>query len=106
MSNVENVNFCYICDLAFETRKQFVKHNLTDENLNKATKEYEDEVEDPQSGVTDEILERVYNPDEDDYVLRPKDLRSSFANNTKNIIKIKTEAETKAKTKTIPDDNI
>ena len=61
-------------------------------------------MKDPQSGVTDEILERVYNPDGDDYVLRPKDLRSSFAINTKYIIKTKTE--TKAKTKTKPDDNI
>ena len=73
---------------------------------NKARKEYEDEVEDPQSGVTDEILERVFNPDEDDYVLRPKDRRSSFANNTKDIIKTKSETETKAKTKTKPDENI
>ena len=84
MSKVENVNFCYICDLAFETRKQFVKHNLSDEHLNRARKEYEYEVE-------DEILERLYNPDEDDYSLKPKD-------NAKDTIKTKTE--TKAKTKT------
>ena len=97
MSKVENVNFCYICDLAFETRKQFFKHNLSDEHLNRARMEYEDEVE-------DETRERVYNSDEDDYVLRPKDLRSSVANKTKDIIK--TETETKAKTKTDTDDNI
>ena len=30
MSKAENVNFCYICDLAIETRKQFVKHSLSD----------------------------------------------------------------------------
>ena len=64
MSKVENVNFCYICDLAFETRKHFVKHNLSDEHLNRARKEYEYEVE-------VETRERVYNSDEDDYVLRP-----------------------------------
>ena len=92
ISNVENVNFCYICDLAFETRKQFVRHNLSDEHLNRARKESEDEVE-------DETRERVFNSDEDDYVLRTKDLRSSFANITKDIIKTKTESETKAKTK-------
>ena len=46
MSKVEYVNFCYICDWAFETRKQFIKHNLIDEHLNRARKEYEDEVED------------------------------------------------------------
>ena len=83
--------------MAFETRKQFVQQNLSDEHLNRARKEYEYEVE-------DEILERVYKPDEDDCVLRPKDLRSSFASNTKDIIKTKTE--TKAKTKTDTDDNI
>ena len=99
MSKVENVNFCYICDLAFETRKQFVKHNLSDEPLNRARKEYEDELE-------DETREKVHNSDEDDYVLRPKDLRSSFANNTKDIFKTKTETETKAKSKTDTEDNI
>ena len=99
MSKVENVNFCYICDLAFETRKQIVKHNLSDEHLKRARKEYEDEVE-------YETRERVYNSDEDDYVLRPKDLRSSLAADTKDIIKTKTETETKAKTKTDTDDNI
>ena len=65
MSKVENLNFCYTCDLAFETRKQFVKHNLSDEHLNRARKENEYEVE-------DEILERMYNPDEDNYILKPK----------------------------------
>ena len=27
ISKAESVNFCSICDLAFETRKQFIKHN-------------------------------------------------------------------------------
>ena len=43
MSKVESVNFCSICDLAFETRRQFFKHNLSDEHLNSARKEMEDE---------------------------------------------------------------
>ena len=104
MSKIENVNFCYICDQAFETKKQFIKFNLSEEHLNRARKEYEDEVEDPQSGFTDEFFEKVYHLDEDDYVLKPKDLRSSytdlqssFANNTKDIIK--TKPTTKHKTK-------
>ena len=108
MSQVEYVNFCYFCDQAFETRKQFIKHNLSDEHLNRARKEYEDEVEDPQNGFTDEIFEKVYDSDQDDYVLKPKDLRSSytdlqssFANNTKDIIK--TKPTTKPKTKTEED---
>ena len=93
LSKVENVNFCYVSDLAFELRKQFIKHNLSDEQLNRARKEYEYEVE-------DEILEKVYNPDEDDYIIKPKDLRSSFANNTKDIIKTKTETKTKTDSET------
>ena len=32
MSKAENIKLCYIFDLAFETRKQFVKHNLTEEH--------------------------------------------------------------------------
>ena len=54
--------------------------------------------------MEDETREKVYSSDADDYGLRPKDLRSSFAYNTKDIIK--TETETKAKTKTDTDDNI
>ena len=99
MSKVENVRFCYTCDLAFKTRKQFFKHNLSDEHLNMARKEYEDEVE-------DETRERMYNSDEDDYVLRRKDLRSSFANNTKDIIKTKTETKAKNKTDSEPSVNL
>ena len=41
MSKVESVNLCSICDLAFETRKQFIKHNLSDEHLNSARKKLE-----------------------------------------------------------------
>ena len=77
--------------MAFETRKQFVKHNLSDGHLNRTRKEYEYEVKDPQSGFSDEFLERVYNQEEDDYILKPRD-------NTKDIIKTKTE--NKASTKT------
>ena len=65
MSKIENVNFCYICDWAFETRKQFVNHNLSDEHLNRARKEYEDEVE-------DETMARVYYSDQYEYFLTPK----------------------------------
>ena len=41
MCKVERVMFCSILDLAFETRKQFIKHNLSDEHLNNARKEME-----------------------------------------------------------------
>ena len=59
MSEVESLNFCYICDLAFEKRKQFIKLNLSDEHLKRARKEYEDEVE-------EETSERVYVVEGDD----------------------------------------
>ena len=75
MSKVESVNFCNICYLAFETKKQFIKHNLSDEHLKRARKEYEDEVE-------DEIRERVYDVEEDDYILKPKTITKD---NTKEI---------------------
>ena len=39
MSKVESVNICSICDLAFETRKIFIKHNFSEEHLNSARKE-------------------------------------------------------------------
>ena len=77
MSKVEHVNFCYICDLGFETRKQFAKNNLSDGHLNMARKEYEDE---------------VYNSDED---------------NTKDMVKherspiVKTELKLKLKLKQV-----
>ena len=49
-----NVNF-FLCDLTFETRKQLV-HNLGDEHSNRVRNS----------------MERVYDPDEDDYILVPK----------------------------------
>ena len=51
--------------MASEARKQYIKHNLGDEHLSKARKEYEDEVE-------DENKERVYDVEEDDKILKPK----------------------------------
>ena len=64
MSEVESLTFCYICDLAFETRKLFIKPDLSDEHFNRARKEHEDDVE-------DETMERVYDVEEDDYILKP-----------------------------------
>ena len=95
MSKVENVNFCYICDSAFDTRKQFNKQNLNDEHLNRARKEMEDEVEDEtmerlydsdeddnflthktktetKTESSDKTMKRVYDPDEDHHILKPK----------------------------------
>ena len=74
ISKVKSVNFCSICDMAFETRKQFIKHNLSDEHLNSARKEMEDET-----------MERVYDSEEEYYFLRPK-TKDKF--NTKILLKL------------------
>ena len=62
---VESINTCYICNLAFETRKHFIKRNLSDDHLNSARMEYEDDVE-------DKTKEKVYDVEEDDNILKSK----------------------------------
>ena len=65
-----------------------LSRNLSDEHLNRAIKEYEDEVE-------DETKERVYDVEEDYYFLKPKTITNY---NTKDIFK--TKPSTKPKTET------
>ena len=93
MSKLESVNFCYVCFLAFETRKQFIKDNLGDENLNRARKEYEDDVE-------DETKERVFDMKEADYILKPEDYITDNIK-TKTTTNTKAEAKTKIKPKIV-----
>ena len=95
MSTVESVNFCCICDLAFGTRKQFIKQNLSDEHLNSARKEMEDET-----------MERVYESEEEYYLFRPKTKTKGASPlvpqpkvNTKYIVKTKPITKPKSKTK-------
>ena len=73
-------------NMSIKTRKHFIKHNLSDEHLTRARKEYENEVE-------DETKECVYHAEEDDYILKPKTITKD---NTKVITK--TKPSTKAKT--------
>ena len=42
-NNVTGVNTCIICNLTFETRKQFIKHTLSDEHLKRARGVYDEE---------------------------------------------------------------
>ena len=84
MPKVESVNFCSICELAFETRKQFIKHSLSDEHLNSAREEMEDKT-----------MKRVYDSKEEYYFLRPK---TKTKNNTKDIIITKPITNSKNKT--------
>ena len=75
--------------MTFEIRKQFIKHNSSDEHLNWARKEYEDDVE-------NETKEKVYMI-EGDYIHKPKFMTKD---NIKDIIKAKTTTNTKAEAKT------
>ena len=76
MSKIKSVNFVYISDLAFETRKQFIKHNFNDEHLNRATEE-----------MNDETNECVYDAEEDDCISQPKTITRK---NNKDIINSRT----------------
>ena len=94
MSKVGSVNFCSICNLAFETRIQFIKHNLRDEHLNSARKEMEDET-----------IEREYDSEEECYFLRPKTktkTETKTKDNTKDIIKTKPKTKTEVGSEAMP----
>ena len=44
-NNVSGANTCPICNLTFESRKEFIKHNLSDEQFKRTRAEYEEELE-------------------------------------------------------------
>ena len=76
-SNTSVINFCDVCNLSFESKKALYRHQSYDlKHKELLEKMFESEEE--------EISERVYNLDEDDYI-------------------IKTEPATKPKTKTEED---
>ena len=78
-TNTSVVNFCDVCNLSFESKKGLYRHQSYDlKHKELLGKMFESEEE--------EISERVYNSDEDDYVYKPKV-------NTKDIIKTKVKNE-------------
>ena len=85
-SNVPSVNFCDVCDLSFESKKGLYRHQSYDPKHK-------------------ELLEKMFDSnldgDDDDYVLSPE---TKSKDNTKDIIKTKTETKEKPETK--PEDNI
>ena len=117
MSNSTNrsVNFCDVCNLSFETKKSLYGHQSNDSKhkdlLEKMfgsdlrTSFADDKVPINAKPNTERVIpentERVYNSDEDDYILTPKD-------NTKDIIKTKTKtkSETEAEIKPKTEGNI
>ena len=75
-TNTSVINFCDVCNLSFETKKGLHRHQSYDLKHKKLLeKMFESEEE--------EISERVYNSDEDDYIFK-----------TRDIIQTETEIET------------
>ena len=88
-TNITVTNFCDVCNLSFETKKGLYRHQSYDlKHKELLEKMFESE---------EEIMERVHDSDEDDYLLKPK---TKAKTNTKDIIKTKTKTETKDITKT------
>ena len=59
-TNTSVINFCDVCNLSFESKKGLYRHQSYDlKHKELLEKMFESE---------EEILERVYNPDEDDYI--------------------------------------
>ena len=81
-TNTSVINFCDVCNLSFESKKGLYRHQSYDlkhrELMEKRLKSEEEE-----------ILERVYNSDEDNYIIKT---RAKAETKTKTDI-IKTETE-------------
>ena len=74
-SNTSVINFCDVCNLSFESKKSLYRHqsyDLKHKELLEKMFEFEEK---------DEVAERVYNSDEDDFLFKTRDI-------------IKTETET------------
>ena len=93
MSNVKSVNFCDICELFFDSRKELIKHTLTGK-LQKRARETIMDLDEAEGASPippqpkgaspfasqpmikpqpiNENMERVYDPEEDDFILVPK----------------------------------
>ena len=80
-TNTNVINFCDVCNLSFESKNGLYRHQSYDlKHKELLEKMFESEEE--------EISERVYNPDEDDYIIKTR-------------AKTKTETELKLKLKTM-----
>ena len=86
-NNTSVINFCDICNLSFESKKGLYRHQSYDlKHKELLEKMFESEEE--------EISERVYNLDEDVYIIKTKTKTKNIIK-TKDIIKTETETETK-----------
>ena len=102
-TNTSVINFCDVYNLSFETKKGLYRHQSYDlkhkELMEKMFESDEEPKIKPVPGWAKSFRgckERVYEPEEDDYVYNPKA-------NTKDIFKTKIETKTKPKPKTESD---
>ena len=65
-TNTSVINFCDVCNLSFESKQGLYKHQSYDlKHKELLEKMFESE---------EKISERVYNSDEDDYIIKTKDI--------------------------------
>ena len=78
---VQRVNFCDVCDLVFETKTtELYKHQsydlkhkeILEKMIDSETKTETKAKTETKTEFSDKTVERVYDPDEDDYILNPK----------------------------------
>ena len=84
-TNTSVINFCDVCNLSFESKKGLYRHQSY--NLN-----YRELLEKMFESEEEEISERVYNSDEDDYIIKTK-TKTKDTIKTKDIIKTETKTE-------------
>ena len=66
-TNTSVINFCDVCNLSFESKKDLYRHQSYD-------LKHKDLLEKIIESEEGEILEKVYNSDEDDYIIKTKDI--------------------------------
>ena len=87
-TNTSVINFCDVCNLFFESKKDLYRHqsyDLKHKEVLKKMFEFEEE----------EILEKVYNSDEDDYIIKTKDI---IKTKTKGVPQLENNIYSKIKT--------
>ena len=100
---------CVVCNLFFDSMKDFLKHTLSSEHqeiIREMIMEFDeaDPIEPPPKAkraspidlTIPENMVRMYNPDEDEYFLIPK-TKTKTKDNTKDIINLKPELQPKHK---------
>ena len=86
-TNTSVMNFCDVCNLSFDSKKALYRHQSYDlKHKELLEKMFESEEE--------EISERVYNPDGDDYIIKT---RAKTKTKTKSETETETETETENK---------